>query len=69
MRLLASLKDPLSWSFLILGWGAALVPASHREEWSREWQAEIRAGRTEYDSMELAGITFEEQVIVERPHP
>jgi hypothetical protein len=31
---------------------------------NRQWQAEIRAGQVEYDSMELAGITFEEPVII-----
>jgi hypothetical protein len=31
---------------------------------NRQWQAELREGRFEYVSMELAGVTFEEQVIV-----
>lgn len=31
---------------------------------NRKWQSEIRGGRVEYDSMELAGIAFEEPVIL-----
>ena len=42
MRLLASFKDPLRCSSLILSLGAVLVPLSHRDEWIREWQAEIQ---------------------------
>ena len=42
MRLLASFEDPLRCCSLILGLSGALVPASHREEWIREWQAEIQ---------------------------
>ncbi len=30
----------------------------------REWQAEIRAGRVEYKPFELAGITFEDPIIL-----
>lgn len=31
---------------------------------NRQWQDDIRAGQIEYDSIELAGITFEEPVIL-----
>ncbi len=30
----------------------------------RKWQAEIRAGRVEYEPFELAGVTFEEPILV-----
>jgi hypothetical protein len=30
----------------------------------RKWQAEIRAGRVEYEPFELAGITFEDPILL-----
>jgi hypothetical protein len=30
----------------------------------RKWQAEVRGGRVEYEQFELAGITFEDPILL-----
>ncbi|HEX3146803.1 MAG TPA: hypothetical protein VHR66_01805 [Gemmataceae bacterium] len=55
---LASLQARLTdndWRSPSKVWGAMV---------SRSWQADIRAGRTEFEPFDLAGITFEDPIIV-----